>query len=198
MADSSNQKKPRGRPRKKSHDITTAVQTSKSLKDPKTIQLTKTQKQEYLKQKITQLYTLDYDSIVAKFAPVVESVKNGGTMKQAAFAGGLSPEELRLLLDYGRFGGSPHWQAFFEEFYRAKSAHDISVMKHLRECAQMGEKWAIQRLMNIMDPEEFGSFDVESTLPARPHLAGVEVVLNIKDKFSESDILDAEIVDASN
>lgn len=142
--------------------------------------------------------TLDFRQITARFDTVVETVKNGGTLKQAAFAGGMSAEELRILLDFGRFGGSEHWQAFYEEFCQAKSGHDISVMKNLQDCAKLGEKWAIERLMNLSDPEDFGSFDVESTLPAKPAYAGIDLVLTIQEKFEEKDIVDAEIVTDAN
>ena len=121
--------------------------------------------------------------------------KECGTFRQAAFAGGMSAEELRILLDWGRCGGSEAWHAFYEEFFMAKSQAELEVMQNLKNCAALGEKWAIERLMNIGSPEEFGGFDVSSALPPTPGNAGITQHFHIIKEWKPDDIVDAEVVD---
>lgn len=187
----------RGRPKKQGKSAM-VVTTPKTLKDPNPILLSKTVKKQFLQQRILTLQKLDYAQIEKRFSPVLEMVKNGGTMKQCAYAGGMSVEEFEILLDFGRFGGSTHWHDFYEEFYRQASSYQIGVMKDLQACAKMGDKWAIQRLMNIMSPDEFSSFDCESPLPATPANTGITQVFNSKTDWKPEDVQDAVIIDEAN
>ena len=187
----------RGRPKKQGKSAI-AVTTPKTLKDPNPILLSKTEKKKFLQQRVLTLQALDYDQIIERFGPVLEMVTNGGTMQQCAYAGGMCVEELEILLDYGRFGGSNHWHDFYEEFFRAASSYQIEVMRDLQACAKMGEKWAIQRLMNIMSPGEFGSFDCESPLPATPANTGITQHFHSKTDWTPEDVQDAEYTDETN
>ena len=187
----------RGRP-PNTGTCTTIVTTSKTLTDPLPHELSKTEKQKYLLQKIVALQQLDYDSIIARFGPVLAITKESGTFRQAAYAGGMSAEELRILLEWGRCGGSEAWNNFYEEFFRAKSHAELEVMQDLRNCAKLGEKWAIERLMNIGSPEEFGGFDVGSALPATPAHAGITQHFHVIKSYEPEDVVDAEIVHDAN
>lgn len=187
----------RGKP-KKSGKSDVTVSTSKTLTDPQPHELSKTEKKRFLQQRIYALQQLDYDNIIARFGPVLEIIKSGGTFRQAAFAGGMSSEELRILLEWGRCGGSGAWTNFYEEFFRAKSAAEITIMQDLQACAKLGEKWAIERLMNIMSPDEFGAFDVGSALPATPAHAGITQHFHVIKQYSPDDVVDAVIVDDAN
>jgi hypothetical protein len=172
-----------------------AKKAPKSLDAPIPQDMSKQQKKIFLQQRIFNFQQFDYDQIIDRFSPVLEMIKNGGTMRQAAYAGGVSVDELRVLLNFGRFGGSDAWTAFYEEFFRQKSAAELIVMQNLQACAEAGEKWAIQRLMNIMAPEEFGAFDVLPESQANPAPGIVQNFYTPKEYFSESDILDAESED---
>lgn len=187
----------RGRP-PKSKSSTTAVSTSTTLVATKPHELSKTEKKKFLQQRIYALQQLDYDNIIKRFGPVLEVIKSGSTFRQAAFAGGMSADELQILLEWGRCGGSPAWFGFYEEFFRAKSAAEIGVMQDLQACAKLGEKWAIERLMNIMSPDEFGDFDVSSALPATAPNAGITQHFHIVKQYNPEDVEDAEIVNEAN
>jgi hypothetical protein len=187
--------KPRGRGRPPKRGSTAiAVTTSKSSKPPLPHELTKTQKKAFLQQRVYALQQLDYDSIIARFGPVLAITKAGGTLRQAAYAGGMSTEELQILIEWGRCGGSEAWNNFYEEFFRAKSASELEVMQDLKNCSKMGEKWAIERLMNIGSPQEFGAFDVGSALPPTVGNTGITQHFHVTEKFTPVDVVDAEVV----
>lgn len=166
---------------------------SKSLHDPIPTTLTKQQKQFYVQQRLYSFQKMGYGAIKTRFAPTLEMIANGGTLRQAAFASGVSVPELMHLLEFGRFGGSKAWTQFWEEFFRAKSKAEAVMMKHLFSCAEAGEKWAIQRMMNIAAPEEFGVFDEiasEKVTPGGPMIT--QNIYTVKSEYSERDITDTE------
>lgn len=170
----------------------------KTLAHPVPQNMTKQQKRIYLQQKLWSLQQLDYDAIIERFAPTLETVKNNGTMRMAAYAAGISVDELRLLLEFGRFGGSEAWTQFYEEFFRVKAAADLTIMKHLHVCAEAGEKWAIQRAMGIMEPEDFAAYDAVSDQSPTAPTGITQHFYNTKTEFTEQEILDAEEVKDTN
>lgn len=94
-----------------------------------------------------------------RMRPVVNAILGGATLFQSAKAGGFTVTEIVQLIEWGR-QGHPAWEAFREDMLRADYQSIAIVNNKLKEQAESGVKWAVEKYYERKDIEYRKMFGV--------------------------------------